>query len=61
MGGDPGSWAVPCEDFHQSMAHTAGHWPSTMLTLSTHDTKRSGDVRARISVLSELPGNGKPP
>ena len=37
------------------MAHTARHWPETMLTLSTHDTKRSGDVRARISVLAELP------
>ena len=38
------------------MAHAARHWPETMLTLSTHDTKRSGDVRARINVLSELPG-----
>jgi (1->4)-alpha-D-glucan 1-alpha-D-glucosylmutase len=37
------------------MAHTARHWPETMLTLSTHDTKRSGDVRARISVLAERP------
>ena len=55
VGGDPGQLGRPVEDFHQSMAHTAGHWPSTMLTLSTHDTKRSGDVRARISVLSELP------
>jgi (1->4)-alpha-D-glucan 1-alpha-D-glucosylmutase len=33
----------------------AAKWPDTMLTLSTHDTKRSGDVRARLNVLSELP------
>ena len=38
------------------MAHAARRWPQAMLTLSTHDTKRSGDVRARISLLSELPG-----
>ena len=37
------------------MADAAQRWPEAMLTLSTHDTKRSGDVRARISVLSELP------
>jgi (1->4)-alpha-D-glucan 1-alpha-D-glucosylmutase len=43
------------EDFHRAMAAAARHWPEAMLTLSTHDTKRSGDVRARISVLSELP------
>ncbi len=46
---------APVADFHQAMAHAARHWPETMLTLSTHDTKRSGDVRARISLLSELP------
>ena len=37
------------------MVRTARHWPNTMLTLSTHDTKRSGDVRARLNLLSELP------
>ena len=45
----------PVAGFHRAMAHTARHWPETMLTLSTHDTKRSGDVRARISVLAERP------
>ena len=56
VGGDPGRFGRPAADFHARMAHAARHWPETMLTLSTHDTKRSGDVRARISVLSELPG-----
>jgi len=53
--GQPGQADGPLADFHRAMAHTARHWPETMLTLSTHDTKRSGDVRARISLLSELP------
>jgi (1->4)-alpha-D-glucan 1-alpha-D-glucosylmutase len=56
VGGDPGRFGRPVEDFHRAMADAARRWPETMLTLSTHDTKRSVDVRARISVLSELPG-----
>ena len=56
VGGDPGRFGAPVDDFHRAMAHGARRWPEAMLTLSTHDTKRSGDVRARISLLSELPG-----
>jgi len=56
VGGDPTRFGSSPADFHQAMVHASAHWPETMLTLSTHDTKRSGDVRARISVLSELPG-----
>jgi (1->4)-alpha-D-glucan 1-alpha-D-glucosylmutase len=56
VGGDPSRFGSAPAAFHQAMVHAARHWPETMLTLSTHDTKRSGDVRARISVLSELPG-----
>jgi len=55
VGGDPGQFGRPVDDFHRAMADAARHWPEGMLTLSTHDTKRSLDVRARISVLSELP------
>ncbi len=55
VGGDPGRLGRPVADFHQAMAGAARRWPEAMLTLSTHDTKRSGDVRARIGVLSELP------
>jgi (1->4)-alpha-D-glucan 1-alpha-D-glucosylmutase len=56
VGGDPGRFGRPVADFHHAMAAAARRWPQAMLTLSTHDTKRSGDVRARISLLSELPG-----
>jgi (1->4)-alpha-D-glucan 1-alpha-D-glucosylmutase len=55
VGGDPARFGREAAEFHQAMAQTARHWPQTMLTLSTHDTKRSGDVRARLSLLSELP------
>jgi (1->4)-alpha-D-glucan 1-alpha-D-glucosylmutase len=55
VGGDPGGVGRSVPDFHEAMVATARQWPDTMLTLSTHDTKRSGDVRARIGVLSELP------
>ncbi|HTS98518.1 MAG TPA: malto-oligosyltrehalose synthase [Streptosporangiaceae bacterium] len=55
VGGDPGQLGRPPADFHRAMADAARRRPEAMLTLSTHDTKRSGDVRARISVLSELP------
>jgi len=40
---------------HEANAHRAACWPRTLLTLTTHDTKRSADVRARLDVLSELP------
>jgi (1->4)-alpha-D-glucan 1-alpha-D-glucosylmutase len=56
VGGDPARFGASPADFHRAMAARAACWPQTMLALSTHDTKRSGDVRARISVLSELPG-----
>jgi (1->4)-alpha-D-glucan 1-alpha-D-glucosylmutase len=55
VGGDPGRFGASVADFHDAMQYAALHWPEAMLTLSTHDTKRSGDVRARLSVLSELP------
>jgi len=55
VGGDPGRFGAPVDEFHQAMTEAARRWPEAMLTLSTHDTKRSGDVRARINVLSELP------
>jgi (1->4)-alpha-D-glucan 1-alpha-D-glucosylmutase len=55
VGGDPGRFGRPVEDFHQAMSAAARQWPESMLTLATHDTKRSGDVRARLSLLAELP------
>jgi (1->4)-alpha-D-glucan 1-alpha-D-glucosylmutase len=56
VGGDPGVFGRGVDAFHSWCAHIAATRPETMLTLSTHDTKRSGDVRARLNVLSEIPG-----
>ncbi|MEU5716830.1 malto-oligosyltrehalose synthase [Streptomyces sp. NPDC020403] len=55
VGGDPGRPAVSPEQFHSFCARLARDWPATGTVLTTHDTKRSGDVRARIAVLSECP------
>ena len=55
VGNDPGRFGTPSSALHQSNAERARAWPHTMLATSTHDTKRSEDVRARIAVLSELP------
>jgi (1->4)-alpha-D-glucan 1-alpha-D-glucosylmutase len=56
VGGDPGVFGRGVDVFHSWCAHIAANRRETMLTLSTHDTKRSGDVRARLNVLSEMPG-----
>ena len=42
--------------FHRFQQERLKHWPYSMNATSTHDTKRSEDVRARINVLSEIPG-----
>ncbi len=55
VGGDPGRFGTSVEEFHRWNRRAAEAWPSTLLALSTHDTKRSADVRARISLLSEIP------
>jgi (1->4)-alpha-D-glucan 1-alpha-D-glucosylmutase len=55
VGGDPGTFGVSVEDFHRENLARVRRWPHGMLASSTHDTKRSEDVRARINVLSELP------
>ena len=55
VGGDPGRFGIPVEEFHATNARIHERWPGTMTALSTHDTKRSADVRARLSVLSEVP------
>jgi (1->4)-alpha-D-glucan 1-alpha-D-glucosylmutase len=55
VGGQPDRFGTPIEVFHRQNAKRAADWPHSMLATSTHDTKRSEDVRARINVLSELP------
>jgi (1->4)-alpha-D-glucan 1-alpha-D-glucosylmutase len=54
VGGDPSEFGFPPARFHRASSHRARHWPYTMLATSTHDNKRSEDVRARIDVISEL-------
>jgi (1->4)-alpha-D-glucan 1-alpha-D-glucosylmutase len=55
VGGEPQHFGVSLATFHQYMQERAVQWPSSLSSTSTHDTKRSEDVRARINVLSELP------
>jgi (1->4)-alpha-D-glucan 1-alpha-D-glucosylmutase len=55
VGGEPHYFGVGLAEFHYRAATRARLWPNTMTTLTTHDTKRGEDVRARISVLSQVP------
>ena len=55
VGGDPGRFGTSPEEFHAFCEANQRLHPATMLATSTHDTKRSEDVRARIDVLSEIP------
>ncbi len=55
VGGDPGRFGTSVEELHRWNRRAAEAWPSTLLALATHDTKRSADVRARIGLLSEIP------
>ncbi len=55
VGGNPGSPAVSPEDFHAFCARVQRDWPAMGTVLSTHDTKRSADVRAALAVLTEVP------
>ncbi|MFF8538542.1 malto-oligosyltrehalose synthase [Streptomyces sp. NPDC015532] len=55
VGGDPGRPAVSPDDFHAYCARVQRDWPATGTVLSTHDTKRSADVRAAVSVLTQCP------
>lgn len=55
VGGDPGNPVITVPDFHAYCSGLQANWPETMLALSTHDTKRSEDVRTRIHLLTEIP------
>ncbi len=56
VGGDLARFGVAVDDFHAANAAAQDRWPDAMTALSTHDTKRSADVRARLALLSEIPG-----
>ncbi|WP_104062590.1 malto-oligosyltrehalose synthase [Arthrobacter sp. 4R501] len=55
VGADPSHFSLAPEEFHRRMAERQESLPLSMTTLTTHDTKRSEDTRARISVIAELP------
>jgi (1->4)-alpha-D-glucan 1-alpha-D-glucosylmutase len=55
VGAQPDHPSVDVATFHAACAHRQRQWPRTMSTTSTHDTKRSEDVRARLALLSEIP------
>jgi (1->4)-alpha-D-glucan 1-alpha-D-glucosylmutase len=55
VGGEPEHFGLSVSEFHHYMHERAVQWPTSLSSTSTHDTKRSEDVRARINVLSEIP------
>ncbi|MFJ5122027.1 malto-oligosyltrehalose synthase [Kitasatospora sp. NPDC088548] len=55
VGGEPARPGLPPGAFHDWCRYIEAHWPHTMTALSTHDTKRSADARARLAVLAEQP------
>jgi (1->4)-alpha-D-glucan 1-alpha-D-glucosylmutase len=55
VGGDPRVFGTLPDRFYATAAEMLRSWPRTMLASSTHDTKRSEDVRARLNLLSEIP------
>src|SRR4051812_896219 len=55
VGGDPGHFSTSVDEWHAFCTRLASDWPRSLTTLSTHDTKRSEDVRARLLALAEMP------
>jgi len=55
VGGDPSTFGLDLDWFHEFNVRRARDWPHAMSATSTHDSKRGEDVRARINVLSEIP------
>ena len=54
VGGEPNNYGGGVRAFHADCSYRVRRWPHEMLASSTHDTKRSEDVRARLDVLSEM-------
>src|SRR5262249_29401362 len=54
VGGDPGRFGIGVDAFHAANVERASRFPSNLLVTQTHDTKRSGDVRARIGALAGM-------
>jgi (1->4)-alpha-D-glucan 1-alpha-D-glucosylmutase len=60
VGGDPGRWGVSVESFHAANVERARRFPRGLLITQTHDTKRSGDARARVGALSAMASEWEP-
>jgi (1->4)-alpha-D-glucan 1-alpha-D-glucosylmutase len=60
VGGEPQQFGLSVEAFHEHNLNRHRNWPATLLATSTHDTKRSEDVRARIVAISEIPELWRP-
>src|SRR5262249_28598195 len=56
VGGSPARFGLSIREFHEAAQAAQWKWPRGLLATSTHDSKRSEDVRARIGLLSEVPG-----
>jgi (1->4)-alpha-D-glucan 1-alpha-D-glucosylmutase len=54
VGGDPSRFGITVEHFHRANAERARRFPNNLLITQTHDTKRSGDVRARLGALAGM-------
>lgn len=59
VGFNPRGFSISVDAFHYENLQRLHQWPGAMVTTSTHDSKRGEDVRARINVLSEVPGEWK--
>jgi (1->4)-alpha-D-glucan 1-alpha-D-glucosylmutase len=55
VGGHPDQFGLSISNFHKANVHRMKRWPNSMLSTSTHDTKRGEDARARLAVLAEIP------
>jgi len=55
VSGEPQQFGLSAETFHERNLDRQSNWPATLLATSTHDTKRSEDVRARLAAISEIP------
>jgi (1->4)-alpha-D-glucan 1-alpha-D-glucosylmutase len=54
VGGEPGAFGITVDEFHEHQRVAAGCWPRAMLAGTTHDTKRSGDVRMRSAAITDV-------
>jgi (1->4)-alpha-D-glucan 1-alpha-D-glucosylmutase len=55
VGGDPQIFGLDVKTFHERIIRRSAHWPYNLMASTTHDTKRSEDLRARLNILSEIP------